>query len=93
MGINMRKRIVVGEKTFKLCEKCQIAYDESSNFCPNCGAKLLKKSSKIYANVGKNGITSISYKIAGGITINSKGNTTIPLGGGLSYTITSKKNK
>lgn len=91
MGMNIRRRIVVGEKTFKLCENCKLAYDEASNFCPNCGAKLTRKSSKIYANMGKNGITSFSYKTPDGITINSKGNTTIPLGSGVSYTVTSKK--
>lgn len=45
----------------------------------------------MYANMGKNGITSISYKTADGITFNSKGNATIPLGTGVSYTVTSKK--
>ncbi len=91
MGVNIRRRIVIGQKTFKLCQKCQIAYDENSNFCKNCGSKLIPKVSKIYANMGKSGITSISYKMADGITINSKGNTTIPLGAGISYTVTSKK--
>ncbi len=91
MGMNIRRRLVIGEKTFKLCENCKLAYDDTSNFCPNCGAKLIRKSSKIYANMGKCGITSISYKTPDGITINSKGNTTIPLGSGVSYTVTSKK--
>lgn len=91
MGVNIRKRILIGEKTFKLCENCQLAYDENSNFCPNCGAKLLRRSSKMYANMGKSGITSISYKMPGGITINSNGNATISLGSGISYTVTSKK--
>lgn len=91
MGVNIRRRIVIGEKIFKLCENCKLAYDETSNFCTNCGAKLIRKSSKMYANMGKSGITSISYKMPDGITINSKGNTTIPLGSGISYTVTSKK--
>lgn len=91
MGINFRRKVLMGEKIFRFCEKCQLAYEESSNFCSNCGEKLVKKTSKIYANMGKRGVTSISYKTADGITINSKGNTTIPLGSGLSYTVTSKK--
>ncbi len=90
MGMNFRRKVLIGEKVFKLCSECKLAYDESSNFCTKCGAKLSKKSSKIYANMGKRGITSISYKTADGITINSKGNTTIPLGTGISYTVTSK---
>ncbi len=88
--INIRRRVLIGEKTFNFCEKCKLAYEESSNFCSNCGEKLAKKTSKIYANMGKHGVASISYKTADGITINSKGNTTIPLGSGLSYTVTSK---
>lgn len=90
MGINVRRKILIGEKAFCLCNNCKLAYDENSKFCTQCGKKLIKKSSKIYANMGKSGITSISYKTADGITINSKGNTTIPLGAGVSYTVTSK---
>lgn len=92
MGINIRRKILIGEKVFKFCKKCQLAFEENSNFCSCCGNKLVKKTSKIYANMGKSGISSISYKTADGITINSKGNTTIPLGSGMSYTVTSKKN-
>lgn len=92
-GINIHKRIVIGEQTFMLCKECKLAYGEDSCFCSNCGSKLTKKTSKIYANFGKSGMTSISYKMADGITINSKGNTTIPLGTGISYTVTSKKKK
>ncbi len=73
-----------------VCPKCGAKVTSASNFCPSCGKKLIGKSSKVYANLGKNGITSISYKTADGITINSNGNTTIPLGKGVSYTITSK---
>lgn len=92
-GINIHKRIAIGEQAFMLCAECKLAYGEESRFCPNCGTKLTRKTSKIYANFGKNGLTSISYKMADGITINSKGNTTIPLGKGISYTVTSKKKK
>ena len=91
MGINVRRKILIGEKAFCFCENCKLAYDENSKFCTQCGRKLVNKSSKIYANMGKSGVTSISYKTADGITINSKGNTTIPLGAGVSYTVTSKK--
>lgn len=89
MGLNVKKRILLREETVMTCCNCKLTYDESSKFCRKCGNKLTKKVSKVYANLGKNGITSISYKTADGITINSKGKTTIPLSQGLSYTITS----
>jgi len=91
MGLNVRKRILLQEKAIMICSNCKLAYDDTSNYCPSCGKKLIKKVSKVYANFGKSGITSISYKTPDGITINSKGRTTIPLGNGLSYTTTSKK--
>ncbi len=90
MGINVRKRFLLKEETIMICSNCKLAYDNNSNYCSSCGKKLSKKTSKVYANMGKNGITSISYKTADGITINSKGITTIPLCKGLSYT---SKNK
>lgn len=92
MGLNVRRKILLRETTIMICSHCKLAYDANTNFCPSCGKKLSKKSSKVYVNIGKHGITSLSYKTADGITINSKGNTTIPIGKGISYTITSKKN-
>lgn len=91
MGLNVRKRFLLREETIMICSNCKLAYNDDSNYCPSCGKKLSKKVSKVYANMGKRGITSISYKTADGITINSKGHTTIPIGKGLSYTVTSKK--
>lgn len=91
MGLNVRKRILLREDKIMTCLNCRLAYNDNSNFCPSCGMKLSKEVSKVYANIGKNGITSISYKTADGITLNSKGCTTIPISKGLSYTITSKK--
>lgn len=91
MGMNFHRKILIGQQVFMLCQSCQLAYGENAAFCCNCGSKLSKRTSKMYANMGKNGITSISYKTADGITFNSKGNATIPLGTGVSYTVTSKK--
>ncbi len=91
MPLNVRKRFLLREETIMLCSNCKLAYNDDSKYCPSCGKKLIKKVSKVYANMGERGITSISYKTADGITINSKGRTTIPIGKGLSYTITSKK--
>ena len=65
------------QEIIKICLDCEIIYDQNSNFCPHCGRKLKQRSSKVYANYGKSGITSISYKTPDGITINSKGNATI----------------
>jgi len=86
MGINYRKQILLKETILKSCEKCKKVYPEDSNFCNDCGSKLKAQKSKVYANMGKRGITSVTYKMPNGITINSKGNMTIPLASGLSYT-------
>lgn len=91
MGVNYRKKILLREDVIKTCSKCKIAYDQDANFCTACGNKLERKCAKVYANMGKKGITSISLKTVDGITINSNGNTTIPISKGLSYTITSNK--
>lgn len=91
MGLNYRKRILLREDVIKTCSECKLAYEQSDNFCTSCGKKLEKKTAKVYANIGKNGISSISFKTVDGITVNSKGNTTIPISKGISYTITSKK--
>lgn len=86
MGLNFRKRIVVSETVLKKCEHCKLVFSEEDNFCSNCGKKLLSDKTTVYANLGKNGITSFSYKLSSGITINSKGNLTFSLGKGVSYT-------
>lgn len=86
MGLNIHKKILLWEESIQICLNCKLAYDGDSFFCSKCGNKLIKKSSKVYANIGKSGITSISYKTPDGITINSKGRTTIALSKGLSYT-------
>lgn len=91
MGLNVRRKVLLRETAIMICSDCKLAYNADTNFCPSCGKKLSKKSSKVYVNIGKHGITSLSYKTADGITINSKGNVTLPIGKGLSYTITSKK--
>lgn len=86
MGINFRKKVLLQESILKTCEKCQKAFPEEADFCVHCGSKLSSKKTKVYANMGKNGITSITFKMPNGITINSKGNMTVPLDTGLSYT-------
>lgn len=91
MGLNVRRKVLLRETAIMICSDCKLAYNADTNFCPSCGKKLSKKSSKVYVNIGKHGITSLSYKTADGITINSKGNVTLPIGKGLSYTVTSKK--
>lgn len=91
MGLNYRKRIELGKQTIMICSKCKLAYDQNSHYCSQCGTKLAKKTSTIYANMGNHGITSISYKTSDRITINSKGNITFPFGKGFSYTTSSKQ--
>ena len=91
MGVNIRKKILLREEVIMTCSTCNLAFKEDSNFCSSCGKKLEKKTSKVYANMGKKGITSISYKTVDGITINSRGSMTFPMGKGLSYTTSKNK--
>jgi len=91
MGLHVRKRVLLREDVIMTCPSCKLAYHKDAAFCSSCGRKLVRKATKVYANFGKNGITSISYQTADGVTINSKGYTTIPLGHGLSYTTSQKK--
>lgn len=94
MGLNVRKKQLLSETVLKKCEHCKLVFQEQDNFCPQCGNKLISEKTKVYANIGKNGITSFSYKLASGITINSKGRITFPLGKGMSYTTNTRgKNK
>lgn len=54
--------------------------------------KRVKIGPGLFLNIGKNGISSVSQKI-GNVTFNSKGTTTINLGGGISYSLPAKKKK
>lgn len=91
MGINVRKRVRLHETILMNCKSCQRVFPKDYNFCPDCGDKLVPEKSSFYANLGKNGITSFSYKMANGITINSKQTMTIPLTKGISYTTKPRK--
>lgn len=90
MGINYRKRILLSEEVLKKCEHCKKIYSADNNFCPTCGVILISEKTQVYANFGKKGITSLSYKLPDGTTLNSRGNITIPIANGISYT-TKKK--
>ena len=90
MGLNVRKKILLSETVLKRCEHCKLVFQNTDNYCANCGEELISEKTKVYANIGKRGITSFSCRLASGITINSKGNITFPIGKGVSYT-TSKK--
>ena len=87
MGFNYRRRILLNEVVLPICEACKVTCNESDQFCPQCGKKLVFKKTKVFANIGKKGITSYSIVTSDGITINSKGKTTIKLGNGISYTM------
>ena len=92
MGLNFRKRVVLAQTVLKKCEHCKLVFSNEDNHCSKCGSKLISEKTSVYANIGKNGITSISYKLASGITINSKGRLTFSLGEGISYTTKIKNN-
>ena len=91
MGLNFKKRILLKEEIIKQCEQCKIVYTSEDCFCSICGKKLSTQNTKVYANYGKNGITSFSYVLPNGTTINTKGNMTIPISKGISYTAKTNK--
>lgn len=93
MGINFKKRILVQEAVLMACENCHKVYSAENLFCPTCGTKLTPQKTKVYANFGKTGLMSFSYKLPNGITFNSKGKITFPIINGISYTTTPKKPK
>ena len=86
MGINFRKRQLLREETLMNCESCHKVYGDDSNYCPECGNKLVPTKTKIYANYSKNGLTSITYVLPGNISINSRRGMTMSFGNGISYT-------
>lgn len=90
MRFNLRGRLLIHEETVGKCTKCQKIYDDEKSFCPNCGSKLLNEKLKIYANFGKSGLTSYTYKLPNGISINSRGTMTFSLAKGISYTSKTK---
>ena len=93
MGINYRKQILLKEEITRRCEACKMIYSDEKLFCPQCGKPLKREKTQIFANMGKNGLTSLTYKLPDGTTINSKGNVTIPIAKGMSYTTNTKKKK
>ena len=93
MGINYRKKVLLKEEITKRCETCKMIYSDDKLFCPKCGKSLKREKMQIFANMGKNGLTSFTYKLPDGTTINSKGNVTIPIAKGMSYTTNTNKKK
>lgn len=91
MGLNFRGRQLIHEQKVTRCENCKKVYDAEKAYCPACGTKLLVEKLSVYANYGKHGITSYTYKLPNGMSFNSKGTMTLPLSKGISYT--SKTNK
>ena len=86
MGIRFKGRTLLNEQIFMNCESCKKIYSQEYCFCPECGKKLKAVTTKVYANYGKSGVTSISYVLPNGITFNSKNGLTMSLGNGISYT-------
>lgn len=91
MGLNIRGKKLLHEEKATRCEKCEKIYAADCCYCPRCGSKLISEKMQIFANFGKNGITSYTYKLPNGISFNSKGNVTMSLAKGISYTSKIKK--
>ena len=85
-GFRFRGKRLLSEQILKTCDACNKAYMPDHNFCPECGAKLKTVKSKVYANYGKNGLTSLSYVLPNGTTFNTRSGMTMSLGNGISYT-------
>lgn len=77
--------MLIKEQVLMKCEKCQKLYSAENCFCRICGTKLISEKTKIYANFGKKGLTSFTYKLPNGTTFNSKGDLTVRLANGISY--------
>jgi len=87
MGVNFRRRELIQTIVTKVCPNCNNKCGEEDNFCSRCGNELpAPQKIKVYANIGKRGITSYSYVLPGGKTINSKGKLTLNIGNGISFT-------
>lgn len=86
MALNFRKRVLLETIVLKECPNCSKYFSKDDNFCRYCGSKLNLKQIKLYANMGKRGITSYSYVLPEGKTINSKGKVTFSVGNGISFT-------
>lgn len=91
MGINIRKRVLIHEEIVHKCKSCNIIFGKDALFCPQCGKPLEKEKTKVYANYGKNGLTSLSYVLADGSTFNTKGKFTCKIADGVSYTAQMKE--
>ena len=85
MGLSYSKKVPVAEFLVTYCTTCKQVHPNDALFCPRCGNKLVAKKCKVYANVGKNTVSSYSCKMPRGTTINSKNGMTIKLGNGFSY--------
>lgn len=83
MGISFRKKVLVGEEKVMFCEKCKKVLPLDHNFCSDCGSKTISQSTKVYANYGKSGLTSISYKMPNGLTYNTRTGLSKSLGNGI----------
>lgn len=90
-NLRIRKRIPLSETVLMRCDVCKLVFNEDNVFCTKCGKKLIREKTAVYANLGKNGLSSISYKLASGITLNTKGHVTFSIGKGISYTTKLKK--
>ena len=67
------------------CESCKKVFSRDCAYCTECGAKLKAMKTQIFANYSKRGLTSFSYVLPNGVTINSKRGMTMSLGNGISY--------
>ncbi|MCR5186922.1 MAG: hypothetical protein K6D97_07410 [Clostridia bacterium] len=86
MGVNVHRKLLIETIESKRCPSCGQDFAAEDNFCRLCGSKLVSTKIKVYANLGKRGVTSYSYVLPDGKTFNSKGKLTFKIGNGISFT-------
>lgn len=93
MGLNFKKRTLLRQEVVMRCKTCNVLYAQGDKFCGVCGQKLTAEKTSVFANYGTRGITSLTYKLPNGTSVNTRAGATIPLGNGLSYTIGNSRRK
>jgi predicted RNA-binding Zn-ribbon protein involved in translation (DUF1610 family) len=92
-GVRIRQKVLLSEESKMVCTSCNVDYPSTAKFCTRCGKKLVKRSSRVEANMTAKGLTSISIKTPDGTTFNSKGTVSKPLGKGISFQTSLRKGK
>lgn len=67
------------------CDNCKLVFNDRHVMCSKCGGTLISEKTSVFANLGKNGVSSFVYNLASGIRIKVKANARFPLDQGAPY--------